>query len=959
MTEAPSRRSPSSVTLLTTKLHIPQLRANLVPRPRLLERLNAGLDCKLTLISAPAGFGKTTLLAHWIHHCVEEQRSGGAEEQTAPPAPLHPRPPAPVAWLSLDEGDNDPARFLAYCVAALRTVHPELSETVWPLLGAHQPPPLEAILTDLINDLADSPQSLVLVLDDYHVITAEAVHKALDFLLEHLPPPLHLVIASRADPPLPLSRLRGQGQMVELRAADLLFTLDEATAFLNTVMGLGLSAADVAALAERTEGWIVGLQMAALSMQGRADVSAFIRAFTGSNRFVLDYLVEEVLERQPRPRQEFLLQTAVLERLTAPLCAAVVGPDGILPYDAQAMLDRLEQANLFIVPLDDERRWYRYHHLFADLLRSRLVQTQPDQVPVLHRRASAWYEQHDLIADALYHALAIDDVERVARLAEADPLGIIEQGGIAALVAWLEKLPHDLLRSWPWVCIAHAWALIFAGSSEAALSCLQELTAALATGQLHAEPKAACRLSPADQVRLAGHINAIRCWVSSVGGFAGTQAEQAIELAQQALAQLPDRDSRARGMVIVLLGVAYRHSLDFAPAQKALTEALAIYKAAGDGYVVVDLLCQLARVEVSQGYLRQAAATCQEAIRLAGIYGGGDRHRLPVASYAHTSLSGILQEWNQLDAAQEQGEQALALARRWGQADSSINGYIALAEVYSARREFDQALAHIREAKRLAYQLSEAYGAYVTADAEAMLYLAQNDSATASRLLETSRPYLAARRVSFYAARIHIAEFRAGMRPSLEGTLASLAQLLRTYEAADAHAGVIRVLILQAMARQAVGQVTQAVTTLGQALALAEPEGYVRAFIEEGPPMGELLRQAAARGLAVDYVGRLLAAWEQETKDEGRRTKAGVASLRSAQGRLLHPIQGEPLVEPLSERELEVLRLLAAGLANKAIARTLVIAEGTVKKHLKNIYGKLDAHSRTAAVARARELGLL
>ena len=415
-------------SILATKLYIPPPRSKAVPRPRLVARLNEGLHRKLTLISAPAGFGKTTLVSEWVAGCER-----------------------PVAWLSLDEGDNDLARFLAYLVAALQTITADMGKGLLAGLQSPQPPPIELILTTLLNEITTIPDHFVLVLDDYHVIDAQPVDHALTFLLEHLPPQMHLVIATREDPQLPLARLRARGQLTELRAADLRFTPSEAAEFLNQVMGLNLSADDIAALETRTEGWIAGLQMAALSMQGRSDTASFIQAFTGSHRFVLDYLVEEVLQRQPERVRSFLLQTAILDRLSGPLCDAVTGRE-----DGRGMLDALERGNLFVVPLDDRRQWYRYHHLFADVLQARLMEEQPDQVSGLHRRASAWYEQNGLPSDAIRHALAAEDFERAADLIELAGPMVEESSLTATWLGWVRALPDELVRIRPVLSVRYA-----------------------------------------------------------------------------------------------------------------------------------------------------------------------------------------------------------------------------------------------------------------------------------------------------------------------------------------------------------------------------------------------------------------------------------------------------------------------------------------------------------------------
>ena len=428
-----------STPILATKLYIPPPRPKVVLRPRLIERLNEGLDRKLTLISAPAGFGKTTLVSEWV---------AGSER--------------PAAWLSLDEGDNDPTRFLTYLVAALQTIAPDIGEGVLSVLQSPQPPPTESILTALLNEITAVPDDFVLVLDDYHVIDARPVDAALTFLLEHLPPQMHLVITTREDPQLPLARLRARGQLTELRAADLRFTPSEAAAFLNEVMGLNLSAEDIAALETRTEGWIAGLQLAALSMRGREDVPGFIRAFAGDNRYIVDYLVEEVLQRQPERVRSFLLQTSILDRLSGPLCDAVTGQE-----EGNALLEALERGNFFVVPLDDRRHWYRYHHLFADVLHAHLMAEQPDQVPTLHRRASEWYEQHGSAADAIRHALAAEDFERAADLVELAVPAMRRSRQEATLLGWLKALPDELIQCRPVLSVAYAGTLLQAASSRA------------------------------------------------------------------------------------------------------------------------------------------------------------------------------------------------------------------------------------------------------------------------------------------------------------------------------------------------------------------------------------------------------------------------------------------------------------------------------------------------------------
>ena len=915
-----------STPLLRTKLYIPPARPVLVPRPRLIERLDAGLHRKLTLVSAPAGFGKTTLLSEWISRCER-----------------------PAAWVSLDEGDNDPARFWSYVVAALQTVQSDVAgvavgEAALAMLQSPQAPPIEGVLITLINDLAECPVALVLVLDDYHVIDAQRIHNALVFLLDHLPPQVHLVVAGRSDPPLPLSRLRGRSQLTELRTADLRFTFDEAATFLNPVMGLGLSAEDVAALETRTEGWIVGLQMAALSMRRRQDLSGFVGAFTGSHRFILDYLVEEVLDQQAPDIQDFLLQTSILERMTAPLCDVVTGRD-----DSQTILKQLVRANLFLNPLDDEWRWYRYHHLFADLLRKRLSTAQPDLVSVLHRRASEWYEQNGLIADAINHALAVGDEERVAHLVEKDALAMIHCGELTTLVRWLNALSDEMLRSRPWLCVAHAWMLVYTGHLDAVESRLRDAEGVLGDLGRH----------------VAGHIAAIRGYVADLRGNKFRSAE----LAREALELLPEEDLKARSVATSLLSYALYWSGDLGAATQASAEATSLCQAVGDSHVAVNILCELARLQIVQGQLHQAVATCRDALHRTQELSGRGWHQLPIVGLIYAHLSYVLCEWNELEAALRHAREGIDLCRRWGQAKALIFGYISLARSLQASGDADGALDAVREARQFMQRVSPWYEAAVKAQ-QAHLWLAQRNLAAASCWAQESgldiRQELNLARDHEYLslARVLIAQGRqqaagaGGPAGFLHEALGLLTQLMKMAEAAGATGRVIEILVLQAVALHAQGEMDQALTTLGRALTLAQPEGYVRTFIDEGAPMGELLQQVKAQGIAVSYVDKLLKELEKETKNEQRMTEPLPSSsvLRPSSPALG---EAEGLIEPLSERELDVLQFLAAGLSNRGIAQELYLSVNTVKTHTKSIYGKLGVHSRTQAVARAQELDLL
>ncbi len=780
------------------------------------------------------------------------------------------------------------------------------------------------------------------MLDDFHLITDQRCHDALTFLLDHLPPQLHLALSTRVDPPLPLARLRGRAQLTELRAADLRFTPTEAAAFLNDVMGLELSAEDIAALDARTEGWIAGLQMAALSMQGREDATAFIKTFSGSHRFVLDYLVEEVLDRQSNDIQGFLLRTSILERMSAPLCDAITGRN-----DSQAVLAQLEQTNLFLIPLDGERHWYRYHHLFADLLRKRLGATQSDLLPALHLHASEWYEKSGLLAEAVNHALATDDVERVSHLIAGKAFAMMDHGGLATLVARLDALPEEMMRSRPWLCVARAWALIYAGQMGALEALLLDTEEAL-------------RKVPTSDVsfdeHVAGHIVSIRAYTIALKG----DMPRAAALAREALERLPEQDLTARGWTASLLANALRWSGDLAAADRAFAEASAISLMAGRNHVAVNVLCDWAGLQIMQGRLHKAAATCRHALVLADDYAVQSGRRLPITGYAHVSLSVVLRQWDDLQSALRHAREGIRQCDQWGWAEILIGAYINLAAALQAIGDTDGALGAVQKAKQVARGVSPWFYAR-SAALEARLWLAQGDVAAAyrwvsqekSRLSTDDEPSFQYEFVYLTQARVRIAQGR------LDEALRVLKRLLEAAVPARAMGHVIEILVLQAMALQAQGNMDQALTALERALSLAEPEGYVRTFVDEGAPMGELLQQAAARGISVDYVSKLLAALEKETKREDLGLSLPKGQMTESSSSYLVFDPSSSLIEPLSERELEVLRLLATGLSISDIAQELFIAISTLRSHSKSIYSKLSVHSRYEAVARAKELSLL
>lgn len=946
--------------LLTTKLFIPHIRPNLVPRPRLIEQLNEGLHRKLTLISAPAGFGKTTVVSEWI------QTMGGSTQ------------PARIAWFSLDEGDNDPTRFLTYLVAAVQTPvqsiadgskveGPAARQAPVGLIGrgalsalrSPQPPPAETILTNLINEISALPDRLVLVLDDYHLIQAQPVHAALTFLLEHLPPQMHLVIASREDPPLPLARLRARDQLVELRATDLRFTLSEAADFLNRVMGLDLAEQDVAALEARTEGWIAGLQLAAISMQGREDKATLIESFTGSHRFVLDYLVEEVLAQQHPSIQTFLLQTTVLDRLNGSLCDAILGRrerdrqstgdgDTFAPNrpgssaSGQEILEHLERSNLFVVRLDEERRWYRYHHLFADLLRQRLHRTQPGQLLALHGRASDWYGQNGFVDEAIEHALRAEDFERAADLLEGRAETLWGRGELVRLLGWLAALPPEQLSSRPLLCIFHAWGLFASGQQSAAEQSLRAAEQALdpAAGRAtRASPIGRDHLQNADRRNTQGRAAAVRAFMASFRG----DVPAIIRYARQALENLPEEDPVWRSGAAITLGDAYSFSGDIVAAHQARLDALEASRATGSWYMALIASLKLAITLRQQGQLPEVIEICQQQWQLAEESG---LSQTALAGWLLAVWGEVLAELNVLEGARERAERGFELTERGSDVAMISWSGICLTRALFSAGELAGAEAIVQSVKEIARDTHvPPWITSLMAYWQARVWLAQ-DSLDATRQWVQKRGLDADRDEGFpheleqmVLARLLVAQGRQDEASRL------LRRLLDATKAGGRITRAIEILSLQALSAQAGDDTTKAMTSLERALSLAEPGGYVRIFVDEGPPMARLLYQALDRGMAPNYARRLLAAFPVVEPEKPAPSSTIVPK--------------SELIETLSEREFEVLQLIAKGLTNREIADRLFLSVNTVKVHAGNIYGKLGAHNRTQAVARARNVGIL
>jgi ATP/maltotriose-dependent transcriptional regulator MalT len=850
----------------------------------------------MTLISAPAGFGKTTLVSEWIAGCER-----------------------PAAWLSLDEGDNDPSRFLTYFISALQSISRDLGAGMLSVLQSPQPPPIESILTTLLNEITALPNNFILVLDDYHVIDSKLVDHALAFLIEHLPPSMHLVIATREDPDLPLARLRAGGQLAELRVVDLRFAPAEAAEFLNRVMGLNLSAENIDALETRTEGWIAGLQLAAISMQGHKDSTSFIQSFTGSHHFVMDYLVEEVLKQQPESVQTFLLRTSILNRLCGSLCEAVLLNPSV---SGQESLEYLERANLFIIPLDYKRSWYRYHHLFADLLRQRLYQsfTSPagigdaeNRLNELHIRASQWYEDNGLELEAFHHAAAANDIERAERLIDGKGIPLHLSGGVTPILDWLESLPTEVMNARPWLWWRHAAFLLINGQTIGVEEKLDAAEAAFA---------AALQGREAD--------DKTRIWIGRIAGARAVLAltrydvKTMLTQSRRALEYLPSGNPTVRANPFWTLGYAHFLQGDRPAARRAFTESISLSQASGDIFTSILATIGLGNIQEADNELYQAAETFRRVLQWAG-----DKPQ-QIIHEAHLGLARLLYEWNDLEAARQHGEQSLQLARQYEQIiDRSIMCEVFLARLKLAQGDVTEASAILAKANKSVRQNNFVHRTSGVAAAQVLTLLKQGNVQAAADLAQTHE-------LQISQARVHLAQGD----PS--AALAVLEAWRQHVEAKGWKDEQLKVMVLQAVAHHAHGEKDKSMKVLSDALALAEPGGFIRMFVDEGLPMAQLLTEAAAQGMMPDYIDKLQAVFESEKQ----RQKSPLPS-------------AQPLIEPLSQRELEVLQLIARGLSNDEIGKRLFLALDTVKGHNRRIFDKLQVQRRTEAVARARELGLL
>ena len=909
--------------LVTTKSTIPPLREDIVLRKRLYAQLEQAFTTKLTLVVAPAGYGKTTLLAEWINDC--EKRIDVVAQDIMLPS---------FTWLSLDPSDNDPRRFWMYITTAFAHIQPGIEQQVLALLQSPQVRSIETILATLINELAASQQSAMLVLDDYHLIDTPAIHQTLTYFIEHLPANVRLMIASRVEPPLPLARFRARREVTEIMGSDLRCTYDEAASLLHLALHTQLDTQAIQVLVNRTEGWMAGLQLAALSLQSPQDTSLQIATLQGNDRYIWDYLIEEVIQEQPHNVQLFLIYTSILDRLSVSLCNAVMGnqrkqyatsePATIEAH--MSMLDYLERTNLFTIPLDNQRHWYRYHHLFSDVLRARLQTVDPTMVPVLHQRAAHWYEEQELTTEAIHHALAAADHTHAGQMIEQIAQTMIMRGEVVTLARWLEELPEATTSAR--LYISRAWIAMLYGNLD-----FIEHWSALAEQTLN-------NSVPSDDYDyLRAEIAAIRSFLSLVN----LDFPRVHELVDEAMASLPENDWFTHSVLTMNMGLSHvLDTSDTVAANAMLLEAARVSEEHGNIIVAVSSLCQLAEVQLYQGKLHEAEVSYDRAIQLAGKQ---DRNQLPIASLAYIGKGQILRERNDLSAAQYYVTHGLQLDGQWGNL-GAFDGYLVQAYVNQSLGDIAGAAESVDQAIEIAKShIVSPHAVDAIKALEAKLTLYQGNVTKAAALVEA---YLESDDHIAYVhewwlqvtARVRIAQGQGNV------ALEILEPLFETMTQRGWMGSVINLCIIQALAFESLNEIPRAVTALTKALELAEPEGYVRVFLDEGAPMNRLLQKALEQGISPHYVSRLLSA--VGTSHEPNTAEADTQTATTTTD-----------FEPLSEREHEVLTLIADGRSVPEIAQLFVVAPSTVKTHVKHIYRKLDVHNRVQAVARARKYGLL
>ncbi len=907
MDEITTKITPVQYPLLTTKFYVPQHQSNLIRRSHLMERLSEAIDRKLTLISAPAGFGKTTLLSEWVHQAN-----------------------AKVAWISLDKGDGDPVSFMNYFFAALKKIELNISETTFSWMQFAEQPPIESILMNLIKEISNTPQKIVLVLDDYHAIDTIKVHKIVESLLNQLPSQLHIIIATRVDPPFPLARLRANNQLNELRAVDLSFTLSETTAFFNEVMNLGLTSEEIALFEERNEGWIAGLQLAALSLQTQKDSQNFIRAFAGDDRHIADYLVEEVLKVQPSHIQNFLLQTSVLNRLSGPLCDFVTNNKG-----GREILNELERANLFIIPLDNKRCWYRYHHLFADLLKQRLRLTRNDLVNQLHLRASKWFEKNGMREEAIEHTLSAENFELASSLIGMLAEDVWNRGEYASLTRWFEHLPLEVIRKDPQLCIYHAWSLCASAQlslGEESLRISKQLLDSTSDSDIESIIIDSNKIQKYSKDELYGKMAVVKAFIASFRG----DIQTIVEYSDIALKHLPQKNSGWRGFIALCSGDAHRIKGGMIAAQHAYTEALTASQKGGNFYLFAVANCKLAILRRALGNHSDSIEICEQVLKLMDERG---MSRSSMAGWFFSILGDILLELNRLDEALHYiklgvelcergkdiavglsyfGKMRMLLAK---QSIDSLEGMLDKVDDLESKSEIPLWIINQLQAYKVRTWLMQGQ---LTLAKQWMDKRAQSDNKKYTFIYEGEQ---------IIFARILFAQGK------FEKSIEILQELIQDAEKNCRITRCVEMLTIQALAHQKLGNTHEAMNSLAKALYLAEPGGFVRIFLDEGTAIAELLKKIADGKIDFPkaYLNKLLSAFK----------------LR----KLINLDDG--LVETLSERELEVLRLISAGLSNKKIMEKLFLSLSTVKTHIRNIYSKLGVHSRTQVLVKAKEMNLL
>jgi LuxR family maltose regulon positive regulatory protein len=888
---------------IATKLHIPTTRSNLVERPRLNQQLDRCVRYRLLLISAPAGFGKTTLLSEWSQQSVW-----------------------PVAWVSLDPTDNDPMHFWSYVVAALDKLDASIGESVLPLIHSARPAPVEYTIPALINTVTNIPDHFALVLDDYHCIESEAIHTALTYLLDYVPSNMHLILISRTEPPLPLAQWRARGQLLELRAPDLRFSIDETEQLFNQAMGLSLLPEDVAAFQERTEGWIAGLQLAALAVQEQSGHTAIasLRDFQGDHQYITDYLASEVLQKQPEPIRSFLLQTAILDTLNGSLCDAVTGQ-----ASSQAVLEQLHQSNLFITALSRKGQ-YRYHQLFADSLRDQLQRDPSVGLPALHLRAADWYERHSDLDHAIHHTLAAGRIAEAVQLIEKTARQHVMRGEFATLLDWFQTLPDQVIHDRPRFCLIYAWVLANSGQLDAAAQYLDLLETGLDGGE--------------GVNTLLGESATVRARIAVIRG----DTAQNIHFSKKALHLLPP-DAPMCSDVFLDLAFAHSSVQDFEAAEAAFAEAIDLSRATGNLRTALMATYYLADMYMSRGQFRPAVRRYQQAL----AWSQQAHPPLASACWVHAGLGALLYEWNDLTAAVDHLRQAVDLARQSGEIKVLMYARVPLAHALQAQGQPDEALAVLDAAAEVARQTCIRELADQIDVAQMMVWLAQGEVETAGRWLQRRGVSVWSETLSpsdvTMSAWFHLAQTKTAHRPRSDD-LARVVELVSAqYEMDAAHNrtySLVQHLALLALAYRGLGDDDQAVDELATAVSLAEPMELVRTFVDHGTGMGALLREMAAKQRDSSYVARVLAAFRDDSVPQRTADRPPSPA-------------GQPLVEPLGQREIEVLQHVASGRSNKEIADEMVVAVSTVKWYLRNIYDKLQVHRRTQAVARARELNLL